>query len=228
MVDSTGNCKLKLSYLGEAAILCESVGTLDAGAPDLGLQTQFWALAEVVSQWPAVDEVVPGMNNLMVVLRPGISEPWALLEDIRKEWPHVAPATLIGRVIDVPVTYGGQHGPDLQFVASRAGLTLEDAAALHCQPDYTVYFLGAHAGFGYLGGLDARLHTPRLDKPRMSVPAGSVAIGGVQTGVIALTSPSGWRLIGRAEESFFDPLKEPPALLSPGDTVKFRINRVEA
>ncbi len=219
----TANRELKLSYLGGAAILCESVGPLD-----LTLQAQFWALAEVLAAWPTVDEVVPGMNNLMVVLAPDVCAPWDVLEAIEKEWPHVSPASVKGRTVDVPVNYGGEFGPDLAFVAKRANVSLEDAAALHSEVDYTVYFLGAHAGFGYLGGLDPRLHTPRLEQPRMKVPAGSVAIGGVQTGIIALTSPSGWRLIGQAEQAFFDPQRTPPALLSPGDTLRFRINRVEA
>ncbi|WP_375509181.1 allophanate hydrolase subunit 1 [uncultured Caballeronia sp.] len=93
---------------------------------------------------------------------------------------------------------------------------------------YRVYFLGAHAGFGYLGGLDPRLHVPRLEQPRVSVPAGSVAIGGVQTGVIAQTSPSGWNLIGSTDVTFFNVGATPPALLAPGDRVRFHVSRVEA
>ncbi|WOD17007.1 5-oxoprolinase subunit PxpB [Paraburkholderia kirstenboschensis] len=221
-MSSIESTELKVSCLGSSAVLCESLGPLD-----ITCQARFWALAQVVSRWPEVAEVVPGMNNLMVVLTQGEAEPLGVVEKVRREWPHVAPAHAKGKVVEVPVVYGGDGGPDLEFVASHTGIDVETVIKLHTQPDYTVYFLGAHPGFGYLGGLDSKLHTPRLDKPRLSVPAGSVAIGGVQTGVIALTSPSGWRLIGHAEQDFFDPYREPPALLTPGDTVRFQCIRAE-
>jgi KipI family sensor histidine kinase inhibitor len=195
---------------------------------DLSIQGQFWALASLVKGWPGVDEVVPGMNNLMVVLRRGECDHQVVLDDIRKEWLHLSPMTLEGKLVDIPVVYGGEKGRDLEMVAQRADLALADAAALHAAPIYRVYFLGAHAGFGYLGGLDPRLHAPRLEQPRVSVPAGSVAIGGVQTGVIAQTSPSGWRLIGSTDLTFFDAAAEPPALFAPGDRVRFHVSRVEA
>jgi 5-oxoprolinase (ATP-hydrolysing) subunit B len=214
--------QLKLSFMGSSAILCESTGPLS-----LVTQTLFWALARLTTDWPSVKEVVPGMNNLLVILNDDIDEPWSIAEQIRAAWAHVAPMSVAGRIIEVPVVYGGASGLDLEFVARRASLQVEDAAALHASADYRVFFLGAHAGFGYLGGLDRRLHTPRLSKPRLNVSSGTVAIGGVQTGVIAQTSPSGWQLIGRTDTVFFDVNARPPALLAPGDTVKFRIVSIE-
>uniref|UniRef100_UPI0035C9CB95 carboxyltransferase domain-containing protein n=1 Tax=uncultured Caballeronia sp. TaxID=1827198 RepID=UPI0035C9CB95 len=117
---------LKLSYLGTSAILCEVVGPLD-----LSIQGQFWALARLIQGWPGVDEVVPGMNNLMVVLRRGECDHQAVLEDIRKEWTHLAPLTVEGKLVDIPVVYGGEMGRDLEMVAHRADMALADAAALH-------------------------------------------------------------------------------------------------
>jgi 5-oxoprolinase (ATP-hydrolysing) subunit B len=213
---------LKVSFLGGAAILCESRGPLHVVC-----QAKFWTLSKVVQNWPEVEEVVPGMNNLMIVLNTGVTGIPDLAEKLLQEWRHVEPLRTEGKFIEVPVVYGGERGIDLAFVAKHTGLSAEEVVSIHCAARYTVYCLGAHAGFGYLGGMDARLETSRMEKPRLSVPAGAVAIGGLQTGVIALTGPSGWRLIGAAEQNFFDPAREPPALLSPGDTLVFRCERIE-
>jgi 5-oxoprolinase (ATP-hydrolysing) subunit B len=222
-VDHSGS-GLKVSLLADSAILCESMGPLDPVC-----QAKFWALAQVVGKWFEVEEVVPGMNNLMVVIkRGGDFDIQHIAQALVQEWPHVAPLSAATRVIEVPVVYGGERGQDLPDVAQRAGLSIEETVSIHAGARYTVYFLGAHAGFGYLGGMDVRLETPRLEKPRLSVPAGTVAIGGVQTGVIALTGPSGWRLIGAAEVDFFDPFRDSPALLHPGDTLHFRCARIES
>lgn len=214
--------KLKFSLLADSAILCASTGPLDPVC-----QARFWALARVAGQWPEVEEAVPGMNNLMIVLQRGEFDVLELAQRLEREWTHVEPLNSATKVIEVPVVYGGERGQDLPFVADHAGLSIEETVAIHCNADYTVYFLGAHAGFGYLGGMDPRLETPRLERPRLSVAAGSVAIGGVQTAVIAQAGPSGWQLIGAAEVDFFDPFRETPALLSPGDMLKFRCARIE-
>jgi inhibitor of KinA len=125
------------------------------------------------------------------------------------------------RTVEVPVCYGGAHGPDLPDVAAHCGLPAEEVVRIHSAGDYRVYFLGFSPGFPYLGGLDPRLATPRLPAPRRSVPAGSVAIGGAQTGVYPVRSPGGWRLIGRTPAPLFDPARTPPALLQMGDLVRF-------
>lgn len=214
--------ELKVSFLAGSAIICESRGPLDVVR-----QAKFWALSRVVRDWPEVEEVVPGMNSLMVVLKPDVASVPDVAAMLLREWRHVEPHNAEGKVIEVPVIYGGERGLDLAFVAKHTKLSVEEVVSIHAAARYNVYCLGAHAGFGYLGGMDSRLETPRMDKPRLSVPAGSVAIGGVQTGVIALTGPSGWRLIGAAEQKFFDPTRESPALLSPGDTLVFRCERIE-
>jgi inhibitor of KinA len=125
------------------------------------------------------------------------------------------------RQVEIPVSYGGACGPDLEEVANHCGLSCDDVVALHLQTTYTVQAVGFTPGFPYLGGLSPRLHTPRKRTPRVSVPAGSVGIGGGQTGIYPLTSPGGWQLIGRTPRKLFDHGKPWPALLRVGDRVRF-------
>lgn len=133
-----------------------------------------------------------------------------------------ATATFPSRVVEIPVCYDASVAPDLEDVAVRAGLEPRQVAELHAAPEYVVHMIGFLPGFPYLGGLDARLSTPRRPVPRTKVPAGSVAIGGMHTGVYTIESPGGWQLIGRTPMSLFDVAKEPPALLRIGDRVRFR------
>lgn len=125
------------------------------------------------------------------------------------------------RLIEIPVSYGGEFGPDLEAVAAHCGLEPAGVIERHAAGDYTVDFLGFAPGFAYLSGLDPRLATPRLDVPRRRVPAGSVGIGGSQTGVYAFSTPGGWRLIGRTPLHLFDPEREPMSLVAIGDRVRF-------
>lgn len=124
------------------------------------------------------------------------------------------------RLVEIPVTYGGAHGPDLEAVARHSGLPAEEVVGRHSRADYLVHFLGFSPGFAYLGGLPPELATPRLATPRPRVPAGSVAIGGAQTGVYPQASPGGWHLIGRTPLILFDPSRTPPTRLELGDRVK--------
>ena len=125
------------------------------------------------------------------------------------------------RIVEIPISYGGECGPDLEAVAGHTGLTPARVVELHASASYLVYFLGFSPGFPYLGGLPVELATPRLATPRKRVPAGSVAIGGSQTGIYPMESPGGWRIIGRTELRLFDPEADPPALLRMGDYVQF-------
>jgi inhibitor of KinA len=126
------------------------------------------------------------------------------------------------RIVEIPVCYGGEFGPDLEDVAQRHAITPDEAVRLHSEASYSVYMLGFAPGFAYLGGLPAELATPRRDEPRVAVPAGSVGIGGIQTGIYPLVSPGGWQLIGRTPLRLFDPAHDPPTLLDVGDRVCFR------
>lgn len=130
-------------------------------------------------------------------------------------------ATAPARVLDIPVSYGGDAGPDLEEAAAELGIAPAQLVQRHAAGEYTVAMIGFAPGFPYLLGLDPALALPRLATPRTSVPAGSVGIGGAQTGIYPRESPGGWRLIGRTPLVLFDPAREPPVLLAPGDRVRF-------
>lgn len=125
------------------------------------------------------------------------------------------------RIIEIPVAYGGEHGPDLTLLATHAGIAVEDVVARHTAAEYTVAMLGFAPGFPYLLGLDPALAMPRLPSPRTRVMAGSIGIGGAQTGIYPQPGPGGWRLIGRTPLSLFDAQRDPPSLLRAGDRVHF-------
>ncbi len=119
------------------------------------------------------------------------------------------------------VRYGGEDGPDLAEVARLLGLTQDEIVSLHTGADYEVRFIGFAPGFPYLAGLPDALLTPRREAPRRQVPAGSVAIAGAQAGIYPLATPGGWNLLGRTSAVIFDPRRDSPGLLAPGDRVRF-------
>jgi inhibitor of KinA len=125
------------------------------------------------------------------------------------------------RVVEIPVCYGGEFGPDLKDVAELRGMTEAAAIELHSSRTYLVYFLGFAPGFAYLGDVPEELATPRLATPRRSVPSGSVGIAGRQTGVYPISTPGGWRLLGRTPVAMFRPEKAEMSLLRIGDRVRF-------
>jgi inhibitor of KinA len=133
-----------------------------------------------------------------------------------------APFRSQAKLVELPVFYGGDHGPDMGLVAEHCRMGAEDVAALHASAEYLVHAIGFTPGFPYLGGLPEALRTPRRDTPRGHVPAGSVAIGGSQTGVYPVESPGGWQIIGRTPLCLFRPDERQAALLRPGDRVRFR------
>lgn len=181
---------------------------------------------------PAVSELVPAYTSVTVFYDPwaavqagapaqGITE-WlaAKLRERLKNPPKTGKAK--PRVVEIPVCYGGEFGPDLGRVAAQARLTPEEVIRRHGQAEYLVHLIGFAPGFPYLGGLPPELQTPRHPKPRMTVPPGSVGIGGAQTGIYPLATPGGWNLIGRTPLRLFRPAEDPPVLLRAGDRVKFR------
>ena len=126
------------------------------------------------------------------------------------------------RIVEIPVCYGDDLGPDLDDVARMHNLTSDEVVELHSGAEYLVYMIGFMPGFAYLGGLPEQIATPRRKTPRTAVPAGAVGIGGRQTGVYPLVSPGGWNLIGRTPVKIFDIAREEPTLLATGDRVRFR------
>jgi len=126
------------------------------------------------------------------------------------------------RLVEIPLCYGGEFGPDLGDVAAQAKLSPEEVIKRHCKVEYVVQAIGFVPGFPYLSGLPERLHTPRRPTPREFVAAGSVGIGGAQTGVYPIATPGGWNVIGRTPSTLFRPTDDPPSLLRVGDKVLFR------
>ncbi|MDM8359071.1 5-oxoprolinase subunit PxpB [Pandoraea communis] len=209
---------LKILPLGDSALVCEAGAT-----PTLATQRRVWHVASLAHEWPDVREVVPGMNNLTLLLDPLATDIEVLSERLRDAWQTPPAAGNVGRDVEIPVHYGGPHGPDLAEVAKLARLQPKTVVQRHAAPEYIVYFLGFQPGFAYLGGLDESIATPRRAEPRLAVPAGSVGIGGSQTGIYPLTSPGGWQIIGHTASVLFDPAATPAALLAPGDRVRFTI-----
>jgi inhibitor of KinA len=125
------------------------------------------------------------------------------------------------RIVEIPVCYGGEFGPDIDDVARQHDIDAQQVIDIHAAGDYLVYMVGFMPGFAYLGGLSSRIATPRRQTPRTAVPAGTVGIGGEQTGVYPLVSPGGWNLIGRTPLRIFDISRSEPALLVTGDRVRF-------
>ncbi|MGM3224526.1 5-oxoprolinase subunit PxpB [Dickeya zeae] len=203
--------------LGERAVVLEL-------EPPLRLESQqrIWGLAERLTGHDEVSEVIPGMNNLTVVLRHPREQALDAIERLQRWWEESASfAQEQARDVDIPVTYGGDYGSDLKTVAEHCGMTPKQVVERHAAGRYVVYFLGFQPGFPYLGGLDEALFTPRRAEPRVQVPAGSVGIGGNQTGIYPLSTPGGWQLIGQTSLALFQPTQTPPVLLRPGDRVRF-------
>ncbi|MFS2205773.1 5-oxoprolinase subunit PxpB [Variovorax sp. Varisp36] len=213
----------RLHLLGDAALLCE----LPAPAT-LVQQQRIWALARQAQQWPGVGETLPGMNNLTLTFDPTVMDLDTLTAQVLEAWPRLPSRAVEGRLVEIPVAYGGEHGPDLADVAAHTGLTPAEVVRRHSGAEYVVYLLGFLPGFAFMGGLPPELATPRRAEPRTAVPARSVGIGGEQTGIYPLVSPGGWQLIGRTPLELFDPAAEPPTLLRPGDRVRFVAESVQA
>lgn len=177
------------------------------------------------SRVAGVIELVPTYRSLLVYFDPlrltrsdlsGIIERLLALED-RVDRDGMEKV----RLIQVPVCYGGEFGPDLDDVARHTGLAVAEVVAIHSSRPYLVYMLGFTPGFAYLGGISPTIATPRLERPRTKIPQGSVGIAGHQTGIYPIESPGGWRLIGRTPLRLFSPRAAPPFLFTPGDYLRF-------
>ncbi|HSP93905.1 MAG TPA: 5-oxoprolinase subunit PxpB [Thermoanaerobaculia bacterium] len=169
-------------------------------------------------------DAVPGARSLLVLFDPGKLARRRLAQEIRSGAGEGRGAMDVQRALEIPVLYDAEPGtgPDLEELSRGAGLTREEFAGRHAQARYRVAFLGFAPGFPYMTGLPEELHAPRLATPRTRVPAGSVGIGGTYTGIYPEETPGGWRLIGRAPVRLFNAGRNPPALLLPGDSVRFQ------
>jgi inhibitor of KinA len=182
------------------------------------------ALAKCLNELrlPGIEEWVPAYASLLIYYNPLKIGYNKLVEKLTSlNIATDGSSDVETKVHELPVLYGGEWGVDLEDVARYHGMTTEDVVRIHTAPTYPVYMVGFAPGFPYLGGLDHRIHTPRLESPRIKVPAGSVGIAGQQTGIYPLDSPGGWRLIGHTPIPLFRPNHPEPVLISAGDSIRF-------
>lgn len=214
--------------LADDALLLRFGETIDATHNARALEVS-GLLREQNPSW--LRDTVPAYASLAVFFdgdRIDAADPHAFvateLRAVLRKQETAAAAT--ARVIDIPVCYETEMGPDLIEAASELGITVDELIQRHSSASYTVAMIGFAPGFPYLLGLPGSLALPRLATPRIRVPAGSVAIGGNQTGIYPRESPGGWRLLGRTPLVLFDAARASPALLMPGDHVRFQ--RIDA
>ena len=171
-----------------------------------------------------VCELVPTYTSICIHYDPAVLSYEALRNALKlvKVDPIEEKSDQEERIVEIPVCYGGEYGPDLKFVAEHNGLTAEEVVRRHSNGQYLVYMLGFLPGFAYMGGMDKTIACPRLISPRTKIPAGSVGIAGAQTGIYPLSSPGGWQLIGRTPLKMFAIDGEQTTFaLSAGDRVRF-------
>ncbi|MBI4964566.1 MAG: 5-oxoprolinase subunit PxpB [Desulfomonile tiedjei] len=208
-----------IRIVGDMAALAEYG---DAISPEINRKVRAVALALDREKPAGFIEVVPTYRSILIIYDPtvvnleGLTGVLVNLENRLDSFEIPGP-----RTVEIPVAYNGDFGPDIDFVAKHAGLSVADVIRIHSSQAYQIYMIGFTPGFPFLGGLPEELHTPRLDTPRPLVPAGSVGIANNQTGVYPIESPGGWRLIGRTPLTLFKPSRKDPFLYRTGDLIRF-------
>lgn len=211
--------KIKLLTAGDSSILLQFGSTIDPA-----INRKIAATVQLMREQHinGVTDVIPAFCSLLINYDPRVIS----YEQIKRRMEALVKIDVTAgdtrkRVFEIPVCYGGEYGPDIQNIADHAGLSVEEVIQIHTSRDYLIYMLGFLPGFTYLGGLDERIHTPRLANPRIRIPAGSVGIGGSQTGIYPMDSPGGWQLMGMTPVKTYDPDREVPILVEAGDYIRF-------
>jgi len=214
--------ELRALSAGERGLVVE-LGNLIS--PEVNARVQRLARGINQKNITGVIEVVPTYRSLLVYFDPFTISRSDLVKAIQQ---MLAPEEGLEdaenegvRMVYVPVCYGGEFGPDLDYVAQHNGISVEEVITIHSSKPYLVYMLGFTPGFPYLGGMSEKIATPRLEKPRSKIPQGSVGIAGAQTGLYPIESPGGWRLIGRTPLNPFVPGAANPFLFAAGDYLRF-------
>lgn len=212
----------RIQYLGDAAILVTFGDEFSEAVNDRVMRAAAVLRAHPLATPPT--DIVPGISSLAVHFA-GPSPLDAIAPEIEARLrelaePPAGAAVEQDRVHEIPVRYGGEHGPDLADVAAFAGISEAEVIARHASPTYRVFMLGFLPGFAYLGQVDPSIAAPRRSSPRQAVPAGSIGIAGAQTGVYPQVSPGGWQLIGRTTVAMFDTAAG-RSRLQPGERVRF-------
>lgn len=210
--------------LGDSAVSVEFGQEIN-----LDINSQVIAFKEAVAvavrsqELVGIIETVPTYCSLMIVYNPLLLDYDELIAALKG---LIAGLQLesgkVREVVEIPVCYGGEYGPDLAEVAELHDMSESEVIACHSKCEYPIYMLGFVAGFPYLGGMNEALATPRKKSPRLKIPAGSVGIAGSQTGIYSVESPGGWQIIGRTPLKLYDAAKENPILLSAGQSIRFK------
>jgi len=206
----------RFATAGDRALLVEYGKEINETNNECVSQLAAWLEEQ---QWEEIIELVPTYCSLMVCYEPTKTTYPKLVQKLK----HFTP-TILGsnqgekKIWEIPCVYDGE---DLASMEELCHLSKEEIVKLHSGIDYRIYMLGFLPGFVYLGGLDERIHAPRLDSPRTAIPAGSVAIGGGQTGIYPIASPGGWRLLGRTPLKLYDPERREPILCKAGEYIRF-------
>jgi KipI family sensor histidine kinase inhibitor len=211
--------KARFRTAGDRGLLVEYGDIID---PDVNNKVRSMAMVMEQNAPEGVIEVIPTYRSLLIVYEPSSTNPVKLQKTLktleaRLDEIKIPPPD----TVEIPVCYGGEFGPDIEYVAESHNLTVEEVIELHCRPEYLIYMVGFTPGFPFLGGLSEKLHTPRLETPRTFVPEGSVGVANNQTGIYPVASPGGWRLLGRTPVKLFAPGRRNPFLYQAGDRIKF-------
>ena len=209
----------KILTAGDSSVLIQFGNTID---PEINYRISATVQMMREQHIVGVTDIIPAFCSLLINYDPRVitfAEIKERMEGILKM--EIKAGAKRKKVYEIPVCYGGEYGPDIQNIADHAGLSVEEVIDIHTSRDYLIYMLGFLPGFTYLGGLDERIHTPRLANPRIKIAAGSVGIGGSQTGIYPMDSPGGWQLMGLTPVKTYDPEREIPILVEGGDYVRF-------
>jgi KipI family sensor histidine kinase inhibitor len=168
-------------------------------------------------------DLVPSYASLLVIFNLDNCDPFSARSRLRAALTNLAPdESQTGNLVTLPAYYSLESGPDLEVIAERGKISVDDVIDIHQQQEYRVYAIGFAPGFAYLGEVDERIAAPRLATPRQKVPRGAVAIADRQTAVYPAQSPGGWNLIGLCPTRMFDPEKQPSMPVQVGDRIQFK------
>ncbi|NOX32443.1 MAG: 5-oxoprolinase subunit PxpB [Deltaproteobacteria bacterium] len=214
-----GEEKPAIRLAGDTGLIIEFGQGID---PGVNAKVRAMAGAVKTNTLRGVTEIIPTYCSLLLIYDPLITRPGKLVSAIERiENTLERTGTEPCKVVEIPVCYGGEFGPDIENVEKSANFCREDVIRFHSEPEYLIYMIGFTPGFPFLGGLNKKLFTPRLKTPRMSVPEGSVGIANNQTGMYPIASPGGWQIIGRTPLKLFAPQRKNPFLYKAGDKIKF-------
>jgi inhibitor of KinA len=223
-------CSVSFHPLGDTAVIVQLNEDSNRNYSQTKIQTIVTFLENSPPVW--MNEYIPSFQTVAIFYDP-LKVPFTgssfhfpydyVCNELRQMIAKLHINQSIGQqIIEIPICYGGDFGPDLSFVANFNGLSTDEVIRIHTSGDYLVYMIGFSPGFPYLGGMSDKIAAPRRETPRLNIPARSVGIAGNQTGIYPIETPGGWQIIGRTPVNLFRPNHKIPSLLRSGDRIKFK------